>query len=199
MNSYDNAELNEDQLRELLTQKREELRTKRVQKKSGKYADVVTRLPKLEAPRSERVDAVREQYRSDSAVDLARAYANLRRARTEVEETLSAINVRIEAVTSLLVTAYEQEGVSSLKIAETGQSVSVQSEPVAAFEGTTAEERVAAKERFRLWCLANGFERQMGLHPQTTQALVKQMLLDGQPEPDGIKVYTLDKLVLRQR
>jgi hypothetical protein len=172
---------------------------KRAQKSRGKYANVTPHLPKLQEPRNDRVNAAREQYRNQSAVNLARVYADLRRAKDEIEDTLSSINVRIEAVASLLVTAYEEEGVTSLKIAETGQSVSVQSEPIAAFEGTTAEERAAAKEKFRLWCLANGFERQMALHPQTTQALVKQLLLDGQPEPDGIKAYTLDKLVLRQR
>jgi len=190
----------EEELEQQITEGKARLaETKRAIKGRGKYADVVSKLSRIGQPRSERVEKVREQYRSKSAIDLARVYADLRRAKDEVEDTLSSINVRIEAIASLLITAYEQEGVSSLKIAETGQSVSVQSEPIAAFEGTTPEERAAAKERFRLWCITNGFERQMALHPQTTQALVKQMLLDGQPEPDGIKAYALDKLVLRQK
>jgi hypothetical protein len=193
------SDLTEQELEAAIAAKSEELKFKRATKSRGKYANVTPHLPKLVEPRSERVEKVREQYRDQSAVNLARIYADLRRAHDEIADTLSSINERIEAVSSLIVTAYEQEGVSSLRIAETGQTVSVQSEPIAAFEGTTPEERVEAKERFRLWCLANGFERQMALHPSTTQALVKQLLLDGQPEPDGIKAFTLDKLVLRQR
>lgn len=164
--------------------------------KPGKYAHITSRLPKFVDPDTDRVtiltatiqaikDETSKAGRHLNASYVATQYETIRLEKTEVEEKLFDLNFQIQAFEQLLNDYYEVEGITSLKL-DSGCSVRIQYEPYA---------NVVDRQAFRQWCLSQGFEDQMQLHPSTTQALVKERLLDGENEPDGVKAYVKSKIV----
>jgi hypothetical protein len=146
----------------------------------GKYDEVIKNLGKLgEAPRSERVEKLREEYRSMSLAELAKKYTQLRKERDAADQVVKGINEQVDAICSLMEPLYESSGVSALKVRDVG-TVSIQLHPHAVVED---------REKFRLWCIKAGLERQMTIPWQTADAMTKECLLQGLPEPDGIKAY----------
>lgn len=156
----------------------------------GKYDGVIKTLPKLDKPRSERHDEIRSKLSGLKPAELAFHWAEARREKKSQEATMKGIDDRLFVLAGLLETTYEDEGISSLQVAETGESVSVQFEPYA---------QVEDRERFRTWCLDNGMERELALPWQTANTLMKEALLAGRPEPDGLKAWIRTKLVLRKK
>ncbi len=71
-----------------------------------------------------------------------------------------------------------------------GGKVAVQYEPSG---------KVEDKERFRLWCIANGYEQSLQLWPSTMNAIAKEKILNGEEAPDGVKVYVKTKVVLYKK
>lgn len=116
----------------------------------------------------------------------ARVYAEARGVKDVLEEHESELNLNIEAIQQLLIETYETEDVSSLKTVD-GHSVRVQHEPHAT---------VMDRDRFREWCVKNGLERSLALAWQTTNSIVKERLLKGLPEPDGVEAKYKTKVVL---
>ncbi len=161
----------------------------------GKYDEVLPTLPKLDpldgtsTDYRARVGSYRDLFKQDpefkqQAGYMARKYADLRAAKAEVEEELSAINAQIAAMEGMLFEQMEVEGVSQLKMPD-GASVNIGYEPSA---------KVINKEAFRLWCIANGFEKALQLWPSTTNAECKNRLLQGLPDPDGVSVQARQKI-----
>ena len=162
----------------------------------GKYAHVIDKLPKVlgvDPTNQDKIDAVARAISEEPGFTrhgsyLAELYTDIRFEKDAAKQILSEIQLRLDAVEQMLVDQYEVEGTTSVHLV-TGESVSVQYEPYA---------QVTDREAFRLWCLANGLERSMVLHPSTTQSLIKERLLEGEPEPAGINVVAQAKLVLRK-
>lgn len=159
-----------------------------------KYAHLIDNLPRLlgaEPAYQVKVDAVKQALRDDinfvmHAAFLAKEYVNVRMEKENVEDELSEINLRLEAVSQLMAEQFEVEGVSSLKT-DSGRTISVYAEPYP---------QVHDKELYRQWCLSKGFERDMHLWPSKTAALTKEMLLAGEPEPPGVTCYAKTKFRL---
>ena len=156
----------------------------------GKYDAITPKLPRLITPRTEEVEKLTQEFRQFTVTELVMKYAWWRLQKSELAAREKEINRTIEAIVSLLVPMYEERGVSSMKIAETGQTVTVQDDPVA---------QVKDRDVFREWCIANDLERSLQLPHQTTTAIVRERLLNGQPEPDGVEAYTYSKVVLRKK
>lgn len=158
---------------------------------AGKYAGVIGTLPRTfttDPKHQELVEAEKAQLgTAHSPAELAEYYRQLRAEKKELDEQASALQVRLDAVAQVLADVYEHQGISSLRLTD-GGSVSVQEEPYA---------RVTDKEAFRAWCVANGLEHSLVLPWQTTNGLVKERLLEGAPEPDGVEVFAIKKLVMR--
>jgi hypothetical protein len=95
------------------------------------------------------------------------------------------VNLLLEAYQQLLTEEYEIEGVDSLAIDGFG-TVRTQPEPYA---------QVEDRDKFRQWCIEAGLERSLALPWQTTNALTKQRLMEGLPEPDGVKATVKTKIV----
>jgi len=163
----------------------------------GKYDKV---LPGLKPPPVEdftyqsRVDEVKKDITNRAAVFLGTSYALLRVKKKLAENVLKDINLHIAAHEQLLVESQEIQAAgwgdygateNTLRL-ETGESIRVQAEPTS---------QVKDKEAYRLWCIENGYERQMGLWPSTTEAIVKERLLAGEKPPDGCEVYARTKIV----
>lgn len=160
----------------------------------GKYDEVVDGLPSLtrSTPRSERVQELMNEFHEKypEIPDLAYEFAMERATKSELDKQLSAVKEKIEALTVLLVSQFETDQITMVKLETTGQTVSVQTKPHAI---------VKDKETFRLWCIKEGMENEMHLHPSTTSALVKEKLLQGEPEPAGIEAYMAETLYLRKK
>ena len=96
------------------------------------------------------------------------------------------MNLMLDAYQSLMVAQFEAEGISSLKLS-TGQPIVTYEEPYA---------QVIDKDAFRLWCIKQGLERSLVLPWQTTNKITKDMLLAGDPEPDGVTIYAKTRVRL---
>lgn len=119
---------------------------------------------------------------------LARGYREVRRVKDAIDEVESVINVTLMAYSQLIGDQYEVEGVSTVKL-ETGESVAIQYEPAA---------KVVDKEGHRQWCLENGYEQQMVLPWQTTNAITKERVEKRLPTPTGVEAKARPKMVLRK-
>ncbi len=193
-------------------------------KKPSKYAGVVGNLSALppEDPAAQaRIDEIKQEIRAEAThtpETLARAYMLARMGegpdfgpaeaktvlapivarlgRDGLKDLLSEVNKRVTAYEQLIVDSHDSDEAgwgthgaapNAIRL-PSGSTVSVQLEPTG---------KVEDKEAFRLWCVANGYEKSLQLWPSTMNAMVKKMLLDGEKEPDGVKAYILPKVVLR--
>jgi len=156
----------------------------------GKYAGVVGALPQYvsdDAKYQDLVNKEKAEVTDRSASALAQLIVDKRVEKAGIQAEMDKVNLRLEALYQLLADAYEQEGVSSVTLGA-GGSVSTQLEPVP---------RVEDREAFRLWCVQEGMERSMFLHPSTAAALVKERLLAGEDLPPGVQAWVRVKVVVR--
>ena len=163
---------------------------------ASKYEAVFQRLQKIlntEPRHQEKIDAVKKSMREEpdfipghlSASGLTKEYTLLRREKDDIEATLSDCQVRLDAVFQMMCEQFEVEGTKAITL-ENGDNVRIQPKIYAS---------VVDAEAFRLWCLEQGLERQMTLHPQTAKSLINQRLLEGDPEPPGTKASVVDSAV----
>jgi len=157
----------------------------------GKYSKITPSLPKMpaeDAAYQEKVNAVKDWWLKNNpreASAMAEEFGRLRRRKKRWEEREKKLNMRIAAIEQLLVEQYEVEGISGLKLVD-GSSVRVQTEPYG---------QIVDRDALRVWAIANGLERSLMLPWQTVNAITKQNLLDGNPEPEGVKAHAMDKVV----
>lgn len=156
----------------------------------GKYTTVAASFaPKPEVSAfQERVDFAKTQIKASDQVDLANQLLAVRAEKDDAKEKLSEINVRLIAIEQYLIDAFEQVGVSGIKL-DTGESISTQVKPWT---------RVEDKRAFRAWCVENGYEDSLALPWQTMNSLVSDRLIDGLPEPDGITTFKQTTVVVRK-
>lgn len=65
------------------------------------------------------------------------------------------------------------------------------------YERAVAEGRIiTGKEAHRRWCVANGYDREMTLPWGTSNSLMKEALLSGQPLPAGVRPFNRPKFVV---
>lgn len=126
--------------------------------------------------------------------DLARAYAEVRALQDIAKAKLSEIQLRCSALEQLLVESQDDDeegwgqygvGENALRMQD-GSTIRVQTE---------ISPKILDHDAFRLWCMANGYERKLRLMPQTAAAVVKERLLMGLPEPTGVEAYRFSKIV----
>jgi hypothetical protein len=166
----------------------------------SKYDAVLPNLrpaPPADPSWQDRVERFKATIVERDSASLAAEYVNLRAAKDDLDAEASVLNLRLEAYTQLLVASQDADadgwgryGVAgnALRLAS-GDTIRVQREPYG---------QVRDKEAFRLWCVANGYERQLQLWPSTMNAIVKERLVAGDPEPDGVEAYARAKVVYVQ-
>jgi hypothetical protein len=160
---------------------------------SSKYEAVFSRLPKIlntEPRHQDKINAVKQAMQEEpsfllQATALASEYTALRREKEQHEATLSDCQVRLDAVFQMMCEQFEVEGTTGLTL-DNGDKVRVQPKIYTS---------VTDPETFRLWCLEQGLERQMMLHPSTAKSLINQRLLEGDSEPPGTKASVVDSAV----
>jgi hypothetical protein len=164
----------------------------------SKYDSVLPGLPALpvaDQTYQDRVDKVKaDAPASWSPADYGKEYMRLRKAKEDLEEQISLVNLHLEAITQLLVESQDagaegwgQYGASDTMLRlVTGDTLRVQPEPYA---------QVVDKDACREWAVKQGLERLLALPWTTINSHVKQRLMNGEPEPDGVKAYVRKKLV----
>lgn len=141
----------------------------------GKYDSVIKKLPREmpggEPKFREKVEARKREIGAEtvSLSGLAQSYKQLRSEKDKIGEEESALNVEIAAIEELMHTAFEAEGLTSVKLAD-GSSVSVSEEPSAT---------IVDRDRLLEWIKANGYERLLTIYSQTVGSLAKEILLEG--------------------
>jgi hypothetical protein len=154
----------------------------------GKYSDLkLDKVPPIKDERRSRIDdmkaSIQEKFRNDS-IKLASFYTKTRKEIDEIKADQAAKQIVLDAISELVIDAFEFQGVTSLKL-DTGESVRMEVIPYPYVED---------REKFRLWCIEEGLEKEMVLHFKTMESMVKEKLLEGEPEPPGIKAYLNSRL-----
>jgi hypothetical protein len=161
----------------------------------GKYSHLTPHLPKYQDPDisyQEKVNAVKAEILKDNPdilpSDLGRMFNELKTLEEQAEEQLKIIQLRKAAVEQLTVDALEKVGLTQIRLAD-GPSLTVQVEPYAS---------VKDKAVFRKWVDDNNLSASLSLPWQTLNAIAKERLLAGEPEPDGVTIFAKSKLVTRK-
>jgi hypothetical protein len=192
----------------------------------GKYDKILGRLTRIddtEPGRQEVVNATKTKIRAAENFDptspgLAKIYADIRWEKDALAEQLSGVQVKLDAISQMIIAQFETDGISNLKLAPVllegvpilRPSIRVELQPTASVVDSSA---------FRWWCLApaihrlmaipageiteerikeclsEGLANKMVVNTQTAISLTKARLLEGEPEPDGIVANSYAKIV----
>lgn len=165
-------------------------------RKPGIYDKVLPGLP-VAPPQDikyqEKVDKVKQELRG-SAQELVASYIDARERDLDIKKMEYENNIRLEALTQLLAESENRGDAgwgdygaqdNALRTLN-GDQIRVQPEPYM---------QVKNKEDFRLWCIANGYEKQLQLWPSTANAVGKELLVAGMEPPDGCEMFKRNKIV----
>jgi len=160
----------------------------------GKYAHIIAALPKFngnEPDHQAKINAVKKAMLDEEpalrkASVIAEKYVEMRMEEDAYAAIMKEFELRKQAICELLEEAYEVEGTTSLGLLD-GQTVRVQYEPHAV---------VVDRIKNRLWAIKNGFEDTLMMPWQTLNKVMKDGLLEGQPEPDGVIAHAKWKIVM---
>lgn len=155
----------------------------------GKFDQVVAGLPRITpevrysgdggANYQFKLDEAKEAYQDRKPSVLLTQYARMRARVDRIESLLKKRKVQVEALSQLIVEAYEGHGITSMKVDKVG-TLRTDYVPYS---------HVVDKSAYYTWCMENGFGPQMMLPWQTTNSVTKERLLSGEDAPPGIEVY----------
>jgi hypothetical protein len=117
--------------------------------------------------------------RQPTTRELIETYVEVRRAADAATAVGSLLEVVKTAVEEMLADRFENEGLDTLKT-DDGITVRHQPEPYAT---------VVDPDALREWYKAEGMERSLNPAWGTVNALAKQRLLDGLPQPPGVGLF----------
>lgn len=158
------------------------------------YKAKVRQLPRLPMGdpqlKKERVDAAKDAFLEayPDRDDMVARYIELRDEKDKAEEVVKDINVDLSAIEQLIAEHFEAKGVEAVRTVDGMLSVYV--EPYAS---------VVDHDALLAWVKEQGLERNLRLPWQSMNSLTKQLLEDGQPEPDGVEIYAKTKFKLTGR
>jgi hypothetical protein len=149
----------------------------------GKYARFRGKYP-LVPPDSKwqvKVEAVKQaECLAKTPEQLLFEYDQFRLQKDVLEDKISDLNIEIAAREQQLVKILMERGMESLKL-QTGVSGSIKDDVYASEEH---------RPTFFGWVRKTGQEALFTVHHSTYNAIVKQLLMNGQPTPPGLKIFT---------
>lgn len=154
---------------------------------AGKYAALRGKLPAFEEETSyqQRVDAFKQEFLGTySGVDantafLAKEFSARKAMKDGHEETISALNVELEALSQLLVEALEDQNIQKVELAS-GAICFLQDTPYPV---------VKDREAVLAWIKQQKMQSLLSIHFQTLKALTNERLVAGKPPIPGTEVY----------
>jgi hypothetical protein len=173
-------------------------------KSRSKYAGLD--LPKLPVEPSETQQVV-EKHKEEivgriiastgmtpTAAALALEYEAIRDRKDRLEDELSNLNKVVTAYEQLIADQFDIEGI------EGGLRYSLDSNDKRLLLVTKEPyAQVQDRNAYRQWCIANGMLNDMMISWHTTNAMVKQLLHEGEKLPPGVIAFFKDKITLRGR
>lgn len=160
-------------------------------KYKGKYKDItLPRMVGIKPGYYEKVVALKEEIQADPefqrhATEIAWTYVHLRREVDAASEELAEMKLRLMATTLLMCDQLECEGIDAVTLANRDKvRIDVQPHLI-----------VTDAPEFRRWCVGQGLENLMSLPWGTANRLVKQMLIDGLPEPPGASCWARQRVI----
>lgn len=110
---------------------------------------------------------------------LAALFAARKAMKDAHEETISELNVEIEALSQLLCDALEDQSIQKVELAS-GAVLFLQDTPYP---------KVVDKEALLEWIKKNKMSSLLGINHQTLKGLTNELLVSGKPAPVGVEVY----------
>lgn len=110
---------------------------------------------------------------------LAALYAQRKQKKDDLEEQIGDLNVELEALSQLLVDAFENENIQKVELSS-GASV---------YLSDGIYPSVEDREKLFAWIKQHKMSKLLSVNSQTLKGLVGEMLQDGKPAPAGVKVY----------
>lgn len=187
----------------------------------------LSELPPEDTASQQKINEIKAEIRAaetHTPESLAKTYLGIRAEKDTLKDELSEVQQRLTAVEQLLAESHDTaesgwgtHGAkdNAVRLAS-GVTIAVQREPAA---------KVEDKEAFRRWCVAppdvcmicggdderhhegdgldhpfkpgGGLEKALQLWPATMNALTKERLLAGEPEPDGVRAFFITKIIRR--
>ena len=132
------------------------------------------------------IDIETHAVNKQDVTEYGRVYAELRKARDVLKACDSSVNLLLEAYEQLIIKQLEAEGSTAVRL-RNDRLISLIYEPYV---------QVQDKEAFRLWCISQHLEHDMTLHPSKAASICKQMLIAGDAEPPGVKIFSNVKVRL---
>jgi len=117
----------------------------------------------------------------------ASLYGAGKAAKDALEEQISAINIRLEALSQLLVEAMENQGADKIQLS-TGATVYIQDTPYP---------QVKDREALMAWINKNKMALLLSVNYQTLKGMTNDMLVAGKKPPEGVEVFLKTQARLR--
>jgi hypothetical protein len=162
----------------------------------GKYSSLRGRLPAFAEEESYQQKVEQEKIRllggapngeSANVNRLASFLGIEKAAKDKLEEEISEHNLRIEALSQLLVSAMEDQSVQKIELSS-GALVYLQDTPYPV---------VKDREALMVWIKKQRMVNLLTVHYQTLKGLVNEMLVSGKPCPPGVEVFLKTQARLR--
>ena len=124
---------------------------------------------------------------SPSVAVLSRKYIEARNEVDRIDEQAKVAGIILDAVQEMMLEQFDAEGVDSMRTKE--GMISVYIEPYASVEDHA---------KLRQWAIDNNLGDALQIGWQKINSLTKQLLEEGQPAPDGTKVFQKTKIRLER-
>lgn len=118
---------------------------------------------------------------------LGKIYVELRGKKRDLEADVKYLNLRMEALSRVLLTRLEDDGITSFKT-PADVTLFIRDEPYAAIED---------RSKILRWIKENDHTELLGIQWQTLNALMKEYLLAGKKIPPGVKLFLKSNISAR--
>jgi hypothetical protein len=156
----------------------------------GKYTHLRGELETFPQDQSwqSRIDQQKFKYNNANLGALGERYNQERERKEKLEKELGEVNTELEALSQLMLSKMEDEGMMNVKLAD-GSTIYINDRPYC---------QVHSQDLFLKWIKETGREDLLSVHYQRMNSLVSELLIEGQPAPPGVKAFLKSSLGRRK-
>jgi hypothetical protein len=133
------------------------------------------------------VDYYTKEKKPKTLNQLGKIYIELRAKKRDLEADAKYVNLRMEALSRVMLDRFEDDGITSFKT-PADVTLFIRDEPYASIED---------RPKVIQWIKDNDHAELLGIQWQTFNALMKEFLLDGKKIPPGVKLYLKSNISAR--